>query len=113
MIRQRQNHSPWKLEVSVVIKGKEIRALVNSGAPLSYITPQLVKDLRLATKPIREYDITGIRGELVATVTKEIWECKMSVLGKDIRQDLQVAPLSSYSIILGHKWLTKENPIID
>jgi Aspartyl protease len=113
MIRQYQNHSPKKLEVSVVIRGKEIRALVDSGAPLSYITPQLVKDLRLATKPIREYDITGVGGELVMTVTEEIRECEMSVLGKDICQNLQVAPLSSYSIILGHKWLTEENPIID
>jgi Aspartyl protease len=86
-----------------VIRGKEIRALVDSGAPLSYITPQLVKDLRLATKPIQEYDITGAGGELVATVTEEIREYEMSVLGKDTRQNLQVAPLSSYSIILGHK----------
>jgi Aspartyl protease len=113
MIRQCQNHSSWKLEVPVVIRGKEIRALVDSGVPLSYITPQLVKDLRLATKPIREYDITGVGGELVATVTEEIWECEMSILGKDIRQNLQVTPLLSYSIILGHKWLAEENPIID
>jgi Retroviral aspartyl protease len=113
MIRQCQNHSPWKLEVPVVIRGKEIRALVDSGAPLSYIIPQLVKNLKLATKPIRKYDITVVGGELVTTVTEEIRECEMSILRKDIHQNLQVAPLSSYSIILGHKWLTEENPIID
>jgi hypothetical protein len=103
MIRQYQNHSPWKLEVPVVIRNKEIRALVDSRAPLSYIIPQLVKDLRLAMKPIQEYDITRARGELVTIMTEEIWECEMSILGKDTRQNLQVAPLSSYSIILGHK----------
>jgi Retroviral aspartyl protease len=113
MIRQCQNRSAQKLEVPVVIRSKEIRVLVDSGAPLSYITPQLVKDLRLVTKPIREYDITRVGGELVAIVTEEIRECEMSILGKDTHQNLQVAPLSSYSIILGHKWLTEENPIID
>jgi Retroviral aspartyl protease len=96
-----------------VIRGKEIWALVDFGAPLSYIMFQLVKDLRLAMKPIREYDITGARGELVATVTEEVRECEISILEKDICQNLQVAPLSNYSIILGHKWLTEENPIID
>jgi Retroviral aspartyl protease len=96
-----------------MIKGKETRALVDSEAPLSYITPQLVKNLRLITKLIWKYDITRVGGELVATVIEKIRECKMSVLGKDIHQDLQVAPLSSYSIILEHKWLTEENPIID
>jgi hypothetical protein len=54
-------------------------------------------------KPIREYDITGVGDELVAIVTKEIWEYKISILGKDIHQDLQVAPLSSYSIIFKYK----------
>jgi hypothetical protein len=71
-----------------VIKGKKIRVLVNFGAPLSYITPQLVKDLRLVTKPIQEYDITGARSELVTTVIEEIREYEMSVLGKNIHQNL-------------------------
>jgi Aspartyl protease len=68
-----------------MIKGKEIQALVDSGAPLSYITPQLVKDLKLTTKPIQEYDITKAGGELVTIVIEEIQECEMSILGKDIR----------------------------
>jgi Aspartyl protease len=84
MIRQYQNHSPQKLEVPVVIRDKKIQALVDSEAPRSYITPQLVKDLRLATKPIREYDITEAGGELVTIVTEEIRECEISVLGKNI-----------------------------
>jgi hypothetical protein len=46
-------------------------------------------------------------------VIEEIRECEISVLRKDTRQNLQVAPLSSYSIILGYKWLIEENPIID
>jgi Aspartyl protease len=71
-----------------VIKDKKIQVLIDSRASLSYITPQLVKDLRLTTKPIQKYDITGIGGELVATVIEEIRKYEISVLGKDIHQNL-------------------------
>jgi hypothetical protein len=86
-----------------MIKKRKIYMLVDFGVPLSYITPELAKDLRLIMKPTWKYNITRAEGKLVAIVIEEIWEYKISILGKDIYQNLQVTLLSSYSIILRYK----------
>src|SRR5580704_9099486 len=102
-----------ELKVSVVINGKEHRALVDSGAPMNYITPQLVKKYRLQPTPTPHYDLLGVGGEVVHTVTQEIRELETTINGQVSRENFQVTPLASYPIILGRRWLMNENPVID
>ncbi|KAF4337104.1 reverse transcriptase domain protein [Fusarium beomiforme] len=103
------------LELKVRIKGKWLKALVDSGADINFISPNTVNELRLPwKKKQRPYIVRSGEGDAYkyenGRVTREIDHLKVFVNGKNQGINFDIIPARSYDLVLGYPWLQRYNP---
>ena len=97
----------------VLIKGTEVRCLIDSGASEDFIDRGLVTRLDLPTvKRGKRYVklANGVRQDASFVVERLSLDLGENVLSQ---RDFTVTPLDSYDLILGKPWLTDVNPSIN
>jgi len=111
----------WEIQpitVSISIKGKKIEALVDSGADENHMHWKTATRLRLRTHKKKEpYKLCGIEGKETSynkgIVTHEMQPLSIYLNGKRRIESFDITNLGGHQIILGRRWLRKENPGID
>ncbi|GJP52310.1 hypothetical protein CLOM_g11436 [Closterium sp. NIES-68] len=114
MIASLENPSPSKpLYLSMTIRGRVVKALIDSGASSNFISSSLVSELSL---PLQ----SDIKPQTVLLADGSSLSCGLvpypvnCTIGsyKD-KLYFQQAPLKGHDVILGRKWLSAKNPSID
>ncbi|KAF5701029.1 reverse transcriptase domain-containing protein [Fusarium globosum] len=106
------------LTLNVRIKGKWLRALVDSGADMNVISPNTVNELRLPWRDKKKpYTIRNGEGETYSyedgEVTREIDHLKVFVNEKNQGINFDIVPIGDHDLILGYPWLTRYNPQVN
>jgi hypothetical protein len=101
------------VELKSKINDTQIFVLIDPGAPLSYITPNIVelnkvKKLKHAKSWLVQL-ATGIKRKVVDF----IYDFEFNLGGQKIRNNLNILPLGSYDMILGMDWLEQHNAVLD
>ena len=111
----------WEIQpimVRISIKGKKIKALVDSGADKNHMHWKAATRLRLRTYRKKEpYKLCGIEGKETSynkrTVTYETQPLSIYLNGRRRIESFDITNLGGHQIILGQRWLKKENPKIN
>lgn len=112
------NEERLHLQLRVRIKGRTLHAMVDSGAQMNAISPEIVNALQLRYKEKeRPYRITDVEGNPLAyeggTVHREIDHLKVNIEGRNQGVDFDIIPIEEHDIILGYPWLKQCNPVFD
>ncbi|MEL7520459.1 MAG: retropepsin-like aspartic protease/reverse transcriptase, partial [Cyanobacteria bacterium J06553_1] len=111
------NHGSSLLTIPLLIKGEEIRALIDSGATENYLSTDLattfdlpinraegIKRIRFANGDEAEADGSAYAVSTGLRTRRGVYTANT---------DFLVTTLQSYKIILGRPWLDKHNPVIN
>ncbi|KAH0545102.1 hypothetical protein GP486_008474, partial [Trichoglossum hirsutum] len=75
--------SQGEITVTVVLKGKEYEALVDSGAPRNYLSPEVMRKRSLRGRKIPAYALTGLGGQHLSTVSQEVLVGGLTINGEE------------------------------
>ena len=106
------------MNVIVQIAGKEEHAMIDSGAQINLISPDIVKRLHIPWRTKKtSYAMTTIEGDRIKTnngrVTRETAQLPVTIAGRAGRMSFDITNIGDRSIILGAPWLRQWNPRID
>ena len=117
LLHTQGNNDEDHLFVDVYLHGRQIRALIDSGAQGNYISPNLVNHAQLPWKNKDEpYRLRTVEGELVeygnGLVNMETAQLPLFIANQkhDLRLDITEI---SHEIILGIPWLRASNPRVN
>ncbi|XP_075088158.1 uncharacterized protein LOC142170209 [Nicotiana tabacum] len=97
------------IEVSGIIKNRNLSVLVDSGSTHSFIDEQIVKETEyhpLYSTPIRVPIADDSYMYCSSTCPKFTW----NMTGKTFKEDLRIIKLGACDIVLGNEWMKKFNP---
>ena len=102
----------------MTIRGKKIKALIDSGADENYVHWKLAKKLGMKLrKKLEPYLLCGIEGKKTnynkGTVTQETGPICIQLNKRNRKESFDITELGDHEIILGRRWLKRENPWID
>uniref|UniRef100_L7J7U2 RNA-directed DNA polymerase n=1 Tax=Pyricularia oryzae (strain P131) TaxID=1143193 RepID=L7J7U2_PYRO1 len=106
------------IHLELILDGKPIRALLDSGAQGNYIAPKLVNERRIPWRQKEEpYQLRTVEGEAVSygngTIETETVHLWMEGYGRRKQITLDITEIGDKDIILGIPWLRKSNPRIN
>jgi len=104
--------------VDIIVQGFHIKAMIDSGAQGSYISPNLVNRLRLPwNKKDKPYRLRNVEGKYVAyeqgSVDRETAPLTVRIAGTTQSLVLDITEISNKDIILGIPWLRASNPRVN
>jgi hypothetical protein len=101
----------------VEIKGKindtQISILIDPGATLSYITPDVLESNKLKKLKHAKSWLVQLATGTKRKVVDFIFDFEFSLDGQKIRTNLNILPLGSYDMIIGMDWLEQHKEILD
>lgn len=106
------------ITTEVRINGVWVTALVDCGAAMNYIQPELVNKLALPWKHKKfPYEVSNLEGTPFSydegRVLREIDHLKVLVEGRNQGVDFDILDVEDYPVVLGRPWLRRHNPDID
>lgn len=106
------------IHLELILDGKPIRALLDSGAQGNYIAPRVVNERRILWRQKEEpYQLRTVEGEAVSygngTIEIKTVHLWMEGYGRREQITLDITEIRDKDIILGIPWLRKSNPRID
>jgi hypothetical protein len=107
------DHQSSVVEIEGKINDTRISILMDLGATLSYITPDVVELTKLKKlKHVKSWLVqlaTGTERKVVDFIS----DLEFSLDGQKIRTNLNILPLGSYDMIIGMDWLEQHKAILD
>jgi hypothetical protein len=107
------DHQSSVVEIEGKILDTRISILIDPGATLSYITPDVVELNKLKKqkheKPWLVQLATGTKRKVVNFIS----DLEFSLDGQKIRTNLNILPLGSYDMIIGMDWLEQHKAVLD
>jgi hypothetical protein len=107
------DHQSSMVEIEGKINDTRIFVLIDPGATLSYITPDVVESNKLKklkhTKSWLVQLATGTKRKVVDFIS----DFEFSLDGQKIRTILNILPLGSYDMIIGMDWLEQHKAVLD
>jgi predicted aspartyl protease len=101
------------VEIEGKINDTRISILMDLGATLSYITPDVVESNKLKKlKHVKSWLVqlaTGTERKVVDFIS----DLEFSLDGQKIRTNLNILPLGSYDMIIGMDWLEQHKAVLD
>lgn len=107
-----------QLELEVTLRGKKIRALVDSGAGGNYLSPNALKQLNIPVEETTPYKLRGVDGNLLEYQDGVVNRCTTPTRlqtpeGHQADVQFDIAGIGRHQAILGMPWIREHNPIID
>ena len=100
------------LVVPVRIHGCEYRALIDSGATRSFISPACITETRMKTRKKNTFLELGTRAKVLSKF--EAMDIPVVIAGRTFKIDFTVSDLlHNVDIVLGITWLKQHNPLVD
>jgi hypothetical protein len=107
------DHQSSVVEIKGKVNDTRISVLIDPGATLSYITPNIVKSNKLKklkhAKSWLVQPATGTKRKVVDFT----FDFEFNLGGLKIRTNLNILPLGSYDMIIGMDWLEQHTTILD
>jgi predicted aspartyl protease len=110
--READNQSPV-VEIEGRILDTRISILIDPGATLSYITPDVVESNKLKKQKHEKPWLVELATGTKIKVVNFISDLEFSLDGQRIRTNLNILPLGSYDMIIGMEWLEQHKAILD
>ena len=100
------------LVVPVRIQGREYRALIDSGATHSFISPACITETRMKTRKNNTFLELGNGSKVLSKF--EAMDIPVVIAGRTFKIDFTVSDLlHNVDIVLGITWLKQHNPLVD
>ena len=100
------------LVVPVRIQGREYRALIDSGATRSFISPACITETGMKTRKNNTFLELGNGSKVLSKF--EAMDIPVVIAGRTFKIDFTVSDLlHNVDIVLGITWLKKYNPLVD
>jgi hypothetical protein len=107
------DHQSSVVEIEGKINDTRISVLIDPGATLSYITPNVAESNKLKKlKHVKSWLVqlaTGTKRKVAEFVP----DFEFSLDGQSIKTDLNILPLGSYDMIIGMDWLERHKAILN
>jgi hypothetical protein len=99
------DHQSCVVEIEGKINNTQISILIDPGAMLSYITPDVVESNKLKKLKHAKSWLVQLTTGTKSKVVDFIPDFEFSLDGQNIRTNLNILPLGSYDMIIGMDWL--------
>ena len=93
------------VEVEGVINQTLVTILIDPGASLSYIAPQIVEKCKLSVEKFENSWLVQLATGAKRKVTCIVKECAIAMDNFETVVKLNVLPLGSYDLLIGMDWL--------
>jgi hypothetical protein len=107
------DHQSSVVEVEGKIHETRISVLIDPGATLSYITPDVVESNKLKKQKHEKSWLVQLATCTKRKVVNFISDLEFSLDGQKIRTNLNILPLGSYDMIIGMDWLEQHKAVLD
>jgi hypothetical protein len=107
------DHQSSVVEIEGKIHDTQISVLIDPGATLSYITPDVVGLNKLKKQKHAKSCLVQLATGTKRKVVNFISNLEFSVDGQKIRTNLNILPLGSYDMIIGMDWLEQHKEVLD
>ena len=100
------------LVVPVCIHGREYRALIDSGATRSFISPACINETGMKTRKNNMFLEWGNGSKVLSKY--EAMDIPVVIAGRTFKIDFTMSdPLHNVDLVLGITWLKEHNPLVD
>jgi predicted aspartyl protease len=101
------------VEIEGKINDTRIFVLIDPGATLSYITPNVVESNKLKKlKHAKSWLVQLVTGTK-RKVVEFVHDCELNLDGQNIKTHLNILPLGSYDMIIVMDWLEQHKAVLD
>jgi predicted aspartyl protease len=107
------DHQSSVVEIEGKIHDTRISVLIDPGATLSYITPDVVELNKLKKQKHEKSWLVQLAIGAKRKVVNFIFDLEFSLDGQKIRTNLNILPLGSYDMIIGMDWLEQHKVVLD
>ena len=107
------DHQSSVVEIEGKINDTRISVLIDPGATLSYITPDVVESNKLKKRKHAKSWLVQLTIGTKRKVVKFIYDLEFILDGQKIRTNLNILPLGSYDMIIGMDWLEQHKAVLD
>jgi hypothetical protein len=107
------DHQSSVVEIEGKINNSRISVLIDPGATLSYVTPDVVESNKLKKLKHAKPWLVQLATETKRKVVEFISDFEFSLDGQNIRTNLNILPLGSYDMIIGMDWLEQHKAVLD
>jgi predicted aspartyl protease len=107
------DHQSSVVEVEGKIHDTRISVLIDPGATLSYITPDVVESNKLKKQKHEKSWLVQLATGAKRKVVNFISDLEFILDGQKIRTNLNILPLGSYDMIIGMDWLEQHKAVLD
>jgi predicted aspartyl protease len=101
------------VEIEGKIHDTQISILIDPGAMLSYITPDIVELNKLKKQKHEKSWLVQLARGPKRKVVNFIYDLEFILDGQNIRTNLNILPLGSYDMIIGMDWLEQHKAVLD
>jgi hypothetical protein len=110
---RQDDHESSVVEIGGKILYTQISILIDSGATLSYITPDVVESNKLKKQKHKKPWLVQLATGTKRKVVNFISDLEFSLDGQKIRTNLNILPLGSYDMIIRMDWLEQHRAVLD
>jgi predicted aspartyl protease len=107
------DHQSSVVEIEGKINDTQISILIDPGATLSYITPNVAKSNKLKKLKHAKSWLVQLATGTKRKVVEFVLDCEFSLDGQNIKTHLNILPLGSYDMIIGMDWLEQHKAVLD
>jgi len=107
------DHQSSVVEIKSKIHDTQISVLIDLGATLSYITPDVVQSNKLKKQKHEKSWLVQLAAGTKRKVVNFIYDLEFSLDGQKIRTNLNILPLGSYDMISKMVWLEQHKAVLD
>jgi predicted aspartyl protease len=101
------------VEIEVKINDTRIFVLIDTGATLSYINPNIVDSNKLKKLKHAKSWLVQLATSTKRKVVNYISDFEFNLDGQNIRTNMNILPLGSYNMIIGMDWLEQHKTVLD
>lgn len=93
------------------VNGSKVEILIDSGASLSFVNPDVVQRLKLKTEDIKPLGVRVANGEKLEcrSIARDV---PLQLRGYEFENTLYVLPIMGVDVILGVPWLEDLGPVL-
>ena len=113
MENRQADYKTSMVEVEGMINQTPVTILIDPGASLSYIAPQIVEKSKLSVNKFEKSWVVQLATGAKIKVTCFVKECALLMDEFETVAKLNVLPLGSYDLLIGMDWLEQHKVILN